>query len=135
MFQLKDSTLSFKKGAKPQSIKQAQKQVREVYMNLCQAGAPRSEPVTKLVYFDDILKTTPEKMYSIAPSYKHAIDSGVQAYCRTGETLMAHTTMFSMDIFMPAAELALYPGVSPELLEAAAKLPTKTVLKVQAREF
>lgn len=132
MFSLNQGIVTFKKGAKPQSIKSVQKQVRDTYLRLCAASAPREDAIARMQLFRD-LNISPGEAYAAAPYFKHVVDSGVRAYCRAGEGLAKFRTMYSMDVMIPANELSFYVDMPKELIDQVREAGLNEV-KIKAQE-
>lgn len=125
----KPYTYIYRRGTKPSSIKNAQREVREFYQTLCTnlKGLPRGVGVAKSELINLIGKEVVETSLTYAPTMMHSIDSAVEAYVKMGSSLMS-VTMYSMDLHVPVSALHLYPGVQEP------KVKTDTVI-FQAKEL
>lgn len=106
----------FRKGTKPRQVKDAQREVREFYLTICDEakGAPRSATIAKL----ELMSVLGEKRISMiekyAPQVMHSIESAARAYAKMGNSL-AKLTMYNMDLYVPALDIKHYGVVAPTI--------------------
>lgn len=134
MYQISQGRVTFTRGTKPLSIKQRQREVRDVYTYLSRAGASRIGAVAKGMYLEEGTAGYSETILKHTPAHMNAIDTAVAAYVATGASLMQNTKMYSMDLHVPLSSLDLYKDLPADLVEALRALNSPTII-FQAREI
>lgn len=124
--------VTFAKGTKPYPIKQAQRNVRDIYMTMVKLQLPRDKDLASKMYQSAQLASLPPEQ--IPPLFQCAIQSAARAYASAGDSLAKIRTMFAMDLRLPIHQLEL---IELELLDkdkAALRALEASELVFKARE-
>ncbi len=131
-YTLKGNQVTFKKGKKPWSIKDAQREVCTIYKYLCEAAAPRGKDAAMSFYVGSMDPRRWEILRDIAPNYINYVASASRAYSNVGEQFMSRP-MYHMNLFLTLSDLVHVKDLPKELL-AALSASGETEFMFMARE-
>lgn len=123
---------TYNKGKKPYQIKQAQREVRNLYITLCEARSPQQSFQECL---GDIILSLGEKKDAILaanPAYMAIATSAARAYCGAGLSLKDHK-MWSMNVTLTLDQFKELGGSSAIAAQCAERGLTE--ITVLAREI
>lgn len=118
MFQIKGNQITFQRYNKPSAIKDAQREVREAYLILCNQELSRSTPLAKAFLIDTYSKGDLARLSLISPTIIHSLSSAAKAYSTIGNSLQ-DKRMYHMNVTIPSSALRALPDVPPELISEA----------------
>lgn len=107
----------FGRGSKPRAIAQAQREVRDTYLLLCDSEAPQVVLYAK-AHLIEMLGKSYDLLAKKSPTFELSVESALRAYRHHGKKLR-FKKMFSMDLYVPTSELGQVPGCPPEIIERA----------------
>ncbi len=116
-FNLKGNQVVFTKGAKPQSIKEAQREVCAIYKTLCAIKAPRGGANASAAYLLTLDRDYWSALKEVSPWYPALLASASRAYSAMGDTLSTKP-IYHMNVFFALQDLDKIRDLSAPLLSA-----------------
>lgn len=129
----KSGTVTFSRGSKPPSIKDAQRQVRRAYEHISKLDPEQVPALVRAAYFKHVAKASPTEIYAIDPVHQHVVESAIAVYCKLGASLLKFSSMYSMDLMVPTSALGMYPDL--DLTSFASLDPRLSQVRFLAREI
>ncbi len=115
MFNISSGKVTFKKGTKPRTIKEAQRETRSIYADLCSNNAPRGLELARVFYLDKILGKSAETLFKYSPYYMSYVSAASRAYSATGNSLMKKQ-MYHMDVSFSLDDLSHFKDLPSDLI-------------------
>lgn len=128
---IQGNSITFPKGSKPRAVSRAQRDVRDIYLNMVKMDLPRSAELVETSYTNQVKKQL--GLDTLPTLYTYAIQSAAQAYGAAGHTLALIKTMYSMDLHLPTEALSVTELPDSDL--AALRALNLPKLIFRAREY
>lgn len=107
--------IAFEKDTKPQAIKDAQREVREIYKAICSFKCPQIAIAARETYLD-YLGPVKDRVMAASPWTSSCIDSAARSYTQSGPSLLSNPNIFHMNVTLTLDDLRAMRGVPAELV-------------------